>query len=112
MERILRHVRRAIAAGLASGARVITAAALIMVAVFGSFILNRDPVVKQFGVGLSVGVALAALSVLLLAPALLVLAGSAAWWVPAWLDRALPHLDIEGRGAGRVPPAARPEAGS
>jgi hypothetical protein len=61
--------------------------------------------------GLSGGVALAALSVLLLAPALLVLA--AAWWcLPAWLDRALPHLDIEGRGARRVPPAARPEAGT
>jgi uncharacterized membrane protein YdfJ with MMPL/SSD domain len=104
--------RRAIAAGLASGARVITAAALIMIAVFGSFILNGDPVVKQFGVGLSVGVALAALSVLLLAPALLVLAGPAAWLVPAWLDRTLPHLDIEGGPARRVPPAARPEAGS
>jgi uncharacterized membrane protein YdfJ with MMPL/SSD domain len=90
--------RRAVAAGLASGAKVISAAALIMMAVFASFILNGDPTVKQFGVGLSVGVALAGISVLLLAPALLVLAGRGAWWVPSWADRVLPHLDIEGRG--------------
>ena len=76
---------------------MITAAALIMISVFASFILNGDPTVKQFGVGLSVGVALAALSVLLLAPAILILAGGASWWVPAWADRWLPHVDIEGR---------------
>ena len=91
--------REAIAAGVASGAKVIAAAALIMIAVFGSFILNGDPTVKQFGVGLSVGVALAATMVLLLAPALLVLAGKVSWWLPAWVDRHLPHLDIEGAGA-------------
>lgn len=88
--------REAIALGLASGARVISAAALIMFAVFGSFVLNGDPTVKQFGVGLAVGVALAAMSVLLLAPALLVLAGRQAWWLPAWAERRLPNLDIEG----------------
>jgi uncharacterized membrane protein YdfJ with MMPL/SSD domain len=88
--------REAVAGGLAAGARVIVAAALIMMSVFGSFILNDDPTVKQFGVGLSVGVALAAMTVLLLAPALLVLAGAGSWWLPAWLDRSLPHVDIEG----------------
>ena len=87
---------QAIALGLATGARVISAAALIMICVFGSFILNGDPTVKQFGVGLAVGVALAAMSVLLLAPALLVLAGKHVWWVPKWADRYLPNLDIEG----------------
>ena len=51
---------------------------------------------KQFGVGLSVGVALAAMSVLVLAPAILVLARSRSFWVPAWADRFLPHIDIEG----------------
>jgi uncharacterized membrane protein YdfJ with MMPL/SSD domain len=91
--------RDAIRHGLAAGARVIVAAALIMMAVFGSFILNGDPTVKQFGVGLSVGVALAALTVLALAPAVLVLAGRGSWWVPAWVDRVLPHMDIEGAGA-------------
>jgi uncharacterized membrane protein YdfJ with MMPL/SSD domain len=67
-----------------------------MISVFASFILNGDPTVKQFGVGLSVGVALAALTVLALAPAILVLAGRGSWWVPEWADRVLPHVDIEG----------------
>ena len=93
--------REAVANGLAAGARVIVAAALIMISVFGSFVLNGDPTVKQFGVGLSVGVALAALTVLLLAPALLVLAGAGSWWLPSWLERALPHIDIEGASARR-----------
>jgi uncharacterized membrane protein YdfJ with MMPL/SSD domain len=88
--------REAIADGLAAGGKVIAAAALIMISVFASFILNGDPTVKQFGVGLSVGVALAALTVLALAPAILVLAGRGSWWVPAWADRWLPHVEIEG----------------
>jgi uncharacterized membrane protein YdfJ with MMPL/SSD domain len=91
--------RDAIRRGLASGARVIVAAALIMIFVFGSFVLNADPTVKQFGVGLSVGVALAAVCVLVFAPAVLVLAGRGSWWLPSWLDRTLPHLDVEGAGA-------------
>ncbi len=99
--------RDAIRRGLAGGARVIVAAALIMISVFGSFILNADPTVKQFGVGLSVGVALAAVTVLVFAPAVLVLAGRGSWWVPAWADRVLPHLDVEGAGAEQKPaPAA------
>jgi uncharacterized membrane protein YdfJ with MMPL/SSD domain len=91
--------RDAVAGGLAAGARVITAAALIMMSVFGSFVLNDDPTVKQFGVGLSIGVALAAMTVLLLAPALLVLAGAGSRWMPAWLDRVLPRVDVEGEQA-------------
>jgi uncharacterized membrane protein YdfJ with MMPL/SSD domain len=91
--------REAIRRGLAAGARVIVAAALIMMAVFGSFILNGDPTVKQFGVGLSIGVGLAAITVLVFAPAVLVLAGKGSWWVPGWLDRILPHMDVEGAGA-------------
>jgi uncharacterized membrane protein YdfJ with MMPL/SSD domain len=91
---------------------VIIAAALIMISVFGSFILNGDPTVKQFGVGLSVGVALAALTVLAFAPAVLVLAGKGSWWVPAWMDRILPHMDVEGAGAQADAPAvAAPSAG-
>jgi uncharacterized membrane protein YdfJ with MMPL/SSD domain len=70
-----------------------------MMSVFGSFVLNADPTVKQFGVGLSVGVALAAVCVLVFSPAVLVLAGRGSWWLPAWLDRALPHMDVEGAGA-------------
>lgn len=87
--------REAIAAGVASGARVIGAAAAIMIAVFASFILNGDPTVKQFGVGLSVGVGLAAMSVLVLAPAVLAIAGRWSWWVPPWADRVLPRVDLE-----------------
>jgi uncharacterized membrane protein YdfJ with MMPL/SSD domain len=105
-----KNARAAIAAGLATGARVITAAALIMISVFGSFILNGDPTVKQFGVGLSVGVALAALTVLLLAPALMTIAGEKTWGLPAWLDRRLPHIDIEGakQAQGKKGRAAKP----
>ncbi len=95
----------AVANGLATGARVIVAAALIMISVFGSFILNGDPTVKQFGVGLSVGVALAALTVLLFAPAFLVLSGRASWWMPDWANRLLPRVDIEGADFGRPQPA-------
>ena len=100
--------RKAIAVGLAGGARVISAAALIMIAVFASFILNGDPTVKQFGVGLSVGVALAGLTVMMLAPALLVLAGRVGtWWVPKWTDRVVPHIDIEGATMDRTDGASR-----
>ena len=101
--------RDAIRRGLAGGARVIVAAALIMIAVFGSFVLNADPTVKQFGVGLSVGVALAAVCVLVFSPAVLVLAGRGSWWIPAWLDRVLPHMDVEGAGAqAKAPVEAMP----
>jgi uncharacterized membrane protein YdfJ with MMPL/SSD domain len=98
---------RAIAQGLETGAKPIVAAALIMMSVFASFILNGDPTVKQFGVGLSVGVALAAMTVLLLAPALLTLAGRGSWWLPAWAEQHLPHLDIEGTRA-EAPATASP----
>jgi uncharacterized membrane protein YdfJ with MMPL/SSD domain len=99
----------AIRLGLTAGARVIVAAALIMMFVFGSFVLNADQTVKQFGVGLSVGVALAASTVLVFAPAVLVLAGSGRWWVPRWLDQVLPHVDVEGTSVA-VPEAVAGEA--
>jgi RND superfamily putative drug exporter len=83
--------------GLVTSARVITAAALIMVFVFGSFVLNGDPTIKQFGVGLAVAVILDATVVrCLLVPALMLLMGRVNWWIPHWLDRAVPHMSIEG----------------
>jgi uncharacterized membrane protein YdfJ with MMPL/SSD domain len=104
-----RNHRKAIAVGLAGGARVISAAALIMISVFASFILNGDPTVKQFGVGLSVGVALAALTVLLFAPAFLVLVGKRGTnWIPRWARRVVPHIDIEGSGTARAGAAGAP----
>ncbi len=88
--------RDAVAAGVASSARVVTAAALIMIGVFGSFVLNGDPTVKQFGVGLALAVALAASAALVLTPALMALMGRGTWWLPSVVDRWLPHIDIEG----------------
>jgi putative drug exporter of the RND superfamily len=83
--------------GLVTSARVITAAAAIMVFVFGSFVLNGDPTIKQFGVGLAVAVILDATVVrCLLVPALMLLMGKVNWWMPRWLDRVVPHVSIEG----------------
>jgi RND superfamily putative drug exporter len=84
--------------GLSSTARVITSAALIMMSVFASFVLGLDPIGKLFGVGLSVAVFLDATLVrMVLVPATMSLLGRANWWLPGWLDRILPHLDLEGR---------------
>jgi RND superfamily putative drug exporter len=83
--------------GLSSTARVITSAALIMISVFGAFVLGDDPIGKMFGVGLAVAVLLDATLVrMVLVPATMSLLGRANWWLPNWLDRLLPHLDLEG----------------
>jgi putative drug exporter of the RND superfamily len=86
----------AVRAGLVNAGRVIAAAATIMFLVFFSFVLNGDPVVKQFGVGLAVSVAIDALVVLLIMPGILELTGERNWFLPRWLDRALPDLKVEG----------------
>jgi uncharacterized membrane protein YdfJ with MMPL/SSD domain len=106
--------RQAVTSGLGAGAHVVTAAALIMFCVFSSFIINGDPTVKQFGVGLAVAVALAGTLVVSLAPAMLRLFGRGVFEVPGVLDKILPHLDIEGGATGSPPPAAEqaPEPGS
>ena len=89
--------KSSVVSGLVTSARVITAAALIMVFVFGSFLLNGDPTVKQFGVGLAIAVVLDATVVrCLLVPALMVLMGNHNWFMPRWLDRLVPHVSIEG----------------
>jgi len=89
--------RTSVISGLVTSARVITAAALIMVFVFGSFVLNGDPTIKQFGVGLAVAVILDATVVrCLLVPALMLLMGNVNWWMPGRLDRLVPHVSIEG----------------
>jgi RND superfamily putative drug exporter len=94
-----RTPRDAIVVGLAESARVITSAALIMVAVFASFILNGDPTIKQFGVGLSVAVIIDATLVrCLLVPATMALMGRAAWWIPRGLDKRMPRISVEGHG--------------
>jgi RND superfamily putative drug exporter len=97
---------RAVIEGLANTGRVITSAALIMVCVFTSFILNGDPVVKEFGVGLAVAIAIDATLVrCLLVPAVMTLLGKASWWMPAWLGRRLPRINIEGEDYFATRPA-------
>ena len=89
--------RRATIEGLANTGRVITSAAAIMVCVFTSFVLNGNPVVKEFGVGLAVAIAIDSTLVrCLLVPAVMVLLGRRAWWLPGPLDRVVPHISIEG----------------
>jgi putative drug exporter of the RND superfamily len=82
--------------GLGATARVITSATLIMISVFLSFVGDPDPTVKMFGVGLAVAVFVDATIVrLVLVPATMELLGGANWWLPRWLDRALPRIRIE-----------------
>ena len=86
----------AVADGLAATARVITAAALIMITVFASFILGHDQIVKLFGLGLSFAIFIDASVVrMVLVPATMELLGSANWWFPKWLDRIVPRLHVE-----------------
>jgi RND superfamily putative drug exporter len=91
------HAHRAVTEGLGGGARVITSAALIMVSVFCAFVINGDPNVKQFGLGLAVAVAVDVSVVrCLVVPAAMSLLGPAAWWLPRWLAPRIPNLSIEG----------------
>ncbi len=83
--------------GLGATAKVITAAALIMISVFLGFVASDDPVVKMMGIGLATAVAVDATIVrMVLVPSTMALVGDPNWWLPKWLDRLLPRLDIEG----------------
>jgi len=89
--------RLAVAQGFRAGRSVVIAAGLIMVAVFGGFVFSESVIIRQLGLGLAVGVLLDAFVVrLLLMPALMHVLGRAAWWIPRWLDRILPNVDVEG----------------
>ncbi|HJZ37025.1 MAG TPA: MMPL family transporter [Solirubrobacterales bacterium] len=89
--------KRAVIEGVANTGRVITSAASIMVCVFLSFVLNSDPVVKEFGVGLAVAIAIDSTIVrCLLVPAVMTLLGAKVWWMPKWLERWVPNISIEG----------------
>jgi len=91
--------REAIVHGLAATGRTITAAAAIMVLVFGAFVLGGEIVIKLFGVGLAAAVFLDALFVRsVIVPGLMITIGDRTWALPAWLDRALPHINVEGQG--------------
>jgi RND superfamily putative drug exporter len=98
-ERYMRHGdnERAVAEGLSSSARTISSAALIMTSVFAVFVLTGVPSIKELGLGCAVAIALDATLVrLILVPAAMKLMGNWNWWMPAWLDRALPNLSFEG----------------
>ncbi|WP_198663592.1 MMPL family transporter [Jiangella endophytica] len=87
---------RAVREGLATTGGVITAAAAIMVVVFGAFLLSPDRMLQQFGLGLAVAVFLDAVVIrCLIVPAVMSLLGERAWWLPRWLDRILPHIALE-----------------
>jgi putative drug exporter of the RND superfamily len=90
--------RNTVIEGLGYSGRIIGAAALVMISVFGSFVLNDDPVIKQFGLGLATAVAIDAIVVCLFVPAVITLAGRRTLWFPRWLDRIVPHVSIEGEG--------------
>jgi putative drug exporter of the RND superfamily len=91
----------AVADGLAATARVITAAALIMVCVFGAFVLGNDRQLKLFGLGMAVAVFVDATIVrMILVPATMELLGEKNWWIPKWIDRILPKIDVEGHSHG------------
>ena len=105
---------RAVADGLAATARVITAAAAIMVAVFSAFVLSPDVILKALGIGLATAIFVDATVVrLLLVPATMQILGRANWWLPGWLDRAMPHFHVEGpvqlETAQALPHPRRPE---
>ncbi|WP_432931389.1 MMPL family transporter [Microbispora sp. CA-135349] len=105
-----RDNRSAVAEGLGSTGRVITSAALIMVAVFTAFIAYPDPLVKVFGVGLAVAVTVDATLIRgFLVPATMVLLDRLNWWIPRWLDRILPNLSIEGHEEDGEPAKTEPE---
>lgn len=105
--------QEATVSGMGHNARVVTAAALIMTAVFGGFIFMPDPIIKSIGFALAVGVLVDAFVVrMALVPAVMSLLGRAAWWLPRAVDRALPNLDIEGESLQRrLVPEQRERAG-
>ncbi|KOU36411.1 membrane protein [Streptomyces sp. WM6378] len=90
---------QAIVTGFKHGARVVTAAAVIMIAVFSGFIGSSEQMIKMIGFGLAIAVFFDAFIVrMAIVPAVLALLGAKAWWLPRWLDRVLPNVDVEGEG--------------
>ncbi|MFD7076320.1 MMPL family transporter [Nocardioides sp. NPDC059952] len=95
--------RLAVAQGFRAGRSVVIAAGLIMVSVFGGFVFAESVMIRSMGFGLALGVLLDAFIVrMLLMPALMHLLGRSAWWLPKWLDRILPNVDVEGAGLERA----------
>ena len=88
--------------GVRAGRSVVTAAAIIMVAVFGGFVFSESAMIRPIGFALAFGVLLDAFVVrMFIVPALMHLAGDWAWWLPKWLDRLIPNVDVEGAALER-----------
>ncbi|MFE8008984.1 MMPL family transporter [Streptomyces sp. NPDC057418] len=103
---------QAIVTGFRHGARVVTAAAVIMMAVFAGFIGSSESMIKMIGFSLAIAVFFDAFVVrMAIVPAVLALLGKRAWWLPRWLDRALPNVDVEGEGLRHGPAADGPADG-
>ncbi|WP_229068954.1 MMPL family transporter [Actinoplanes sp. DH11] len=97
--------RLAVRQGLHAGRTVVTAAAIIMISVFGGFIFSHTTMIRSLGFGLAFGVLADAFLVrMLLIPAIMHLLGKSAWWIPRWLDRILPNVDVEGAALERSHP--------
>ncbi|MEH6782101.1 MAG: MMPL family transporter, partial [Rhodoglobus sp.] len=97
--------KAAVMSGLRSGRAVVTAAAIIMIAVFGGFVFSHLAMVRPIGFGLAIGVLFDAFVVrMLLIPSLMHLLGASAWWLPKWLDRIIPSVDVEGAALERSHP--------
>jgi len=97
----------AVRTGFRAGARVVTAAALIMASVFAGFVLTDDTIIKPIGFALALGVLLDALVVrMTVVPAVMALFGDRAWWLPRWLDRLIPRLDVDGEALSPSPTAS------
>ncbi|MEV7192399.1 MMPL family transporter [Streptomyces sp. NPDC093510] len=87
----------AVVTGFTHGGRVVAAAAIIMISVFSGFIMENDDMIKMMGFGLAIAVLFDAFVVrMAIVPAVLALLGKSAWWLPRWLDKALPNVDVEG----------------
>ena len=100
-----KDARYAVQHGLAMTGRVVTAAAIIMIAVFGAFAIGNERALAMMGVGFASAIFIDAFIIrLLLLPAVMHLAGPAMWWMPAWLEQRLPHLHIERPDADDEPP--------
>ena len=94
--------RAAVVSGFGDSARVVTAAAIIMISVFGGFVLSSDPVIKSIGFALAAAVFFDAIIVrMTIGPAVMTLLGRTAWWLPRPLDRLLPNVDVEGEALRR-----------
>ena len=106
----------AVRVGFRHGARVVTAAALIMISVFAGFIVPEEPIIKSIGFVLAVGILFDAFVVrMTIVPAVMAMLGARAWYIPKCLDRIIPNVDLEGAGLERRPdpdpePSPRPTA--